>query len=381
MFDLSGIGGAIAAIAALLSFIVAHEAGHYFAAKATGMKVTEFFIGFGPRIWSFRRGETEYGIKPIPFGAYVKVVGMHGDEEVAPADEPRAYRNQPLWAKSVVVLSGVAMNFLIAFLIFVGLFLATGVPVTVDGEAVSSTTIDSVVPEFHGVPTAAAVAGLEPGDKIVAVDGIGIPDWETLTGVIGPLPGTRVEITVERDGQTRSIPVVLGERTDEITGEVTGFLGVSPMFLTRPVGIGEALRLAGVSVGGAVLMTFDAFGEMIRIENILVWVRGLAGAEVPLDNRPVSPVGIAQIGAQASTLGWENVVAMMAIVNIFLGTFNALPLFPLDGGHFLVAVIEKVIRRPINIRYLIPVAVSVIVLAASLGLLALALDIFHPIRL
>ena len=112
--------GGIAAFVALILFIVAHEAGHYFAAKATGMKVTEFFIGFGPRIWSFKKGETEYGIKPIPFGAYVKVVGMSALEEVPAEDLDRTYRVKPFWAKSLVVLSGVAANFFIAWLIFTG---------------------------------------------------------------------------------------------------------------------------------------------------------------------------------------------------------------------------------------------------------------------
>lgn len=381
MADLSGVGGAIAAVAALLAFIVAHELGHFVAAKATGMKVTEFFIGFGPRIWSFRRGETEYGVKPIPLGAYVKVIGMHGEEEVSVEDEPRAYRNRPLWAKSVVVLSGVMINFVIAYLIFFSFILWKGVPEVADGRPIPTTEIAVVVDEVDGEPTAASAAGLVVGDRLVEVDGRAIATWEELTEGIGPFPGQMVEITVVRDGQRLVIPVTLGSRTDPETGEVFGFLGVAPEFLFRRAGVIEAAGLAVTDVGGAVLMTFESLGEMLRIDTVTTLLAGLRGAEVPIESRPVSPVGMAQIGAQASEFGLENAILMMAIVNVFLGTFNALPLFPLDGGHFVVAVVEKLIRRPVNIRYLMPVAVSVIVVVASLGLLALALDIVQPIDL
>ena len=129
----------LAAAAAIVLFVTAHEAGHFFAAKATGMKATQFFFGFGPKLWSTQRGETEYGVKLLPLGGYVRIIGMNPLEEVAPADVGRTYREKKFWEKSVVVLAGVGMNFLIAFIIFFGIILANGVP-----EA--QPVVDEVVP-------------------------------------------------------------------------------------------------------------------------------------------------------------------------------------------------------------------------------------------
>lgn len=373
--------GGLAAFLALISFVVAHEAGHYFAAKATGMKVTEFFIGFGPRIWSFRRGETEYGIKPIPFGAYVKVAGMSHIEDVAPEDEGRTYREKPFWAKSLVVLSGVGANFLLAFLIFSGLALWEGRPVIVDGEPVLTTSVRAVVPESDGKPTAAALAGMEAGDRIVAVDGVPIDDWAVLTESLAGRPGETVTIAVERDAEQVVLEATLGERKDPETGEVVGFLGIAPAIQMESLNVFQAAGLGGRQVVAAVPLTLQSFGQLFRLDTITTLLRGLTGAEIPDDSRPVSPVGIVQIGSQATEFGIGNFVAMLAIINVFLGTLNVIPLFPLDGGHFAVALYEKLTGRRANMDKLIPVAVTVIVIISAIGLLAIALDIVNPIDL
>src|SRR5690606_1249698 len=166
------IGGLIAVVAIVL-FVTAHEAGHFFAAKATGMKATEFFFGFGPRLWSTKKGETEYGIKAIPAGGYVRIIGMNPFEEVAPADVGRTYREKPFWKKSVVVLAGVGMNFLLAFILFFGVILAMGIsePVPVVADLVQTS---------GGEPVAAERAGLQVGDRIVAVDGVAYDEWPDL---------------------------------------------------------------------------------------------------------------------------------------------------------------------------------------------------------
>jgi membrane-associated protease RseP (regulator of RpoE activity) len=373
--------GGLAAFLALISFVVAHEAGHYFAAKATGMKVTEFFIGFGPRIWSFRRGETEYGIKPIPFGAYVKVAGMSHIEDVAPEDEGRTYREKPFWAKSLVVLSGVGANFFLAFLIFSGLALWEGRPVIVDGEPVLTTSVRAVVPESDGKPTAAALAGMEAGDRIVAADGVPIDDWAVLTESLAGRPGETVTITVERDAEQVVLEATLGERKDPETGEVVGFLGIAPAIQMESLNVFQAAGLGGRQVAAAVPLTLQSFGQLFRLDTITTLLRGLTGAEIPDDSRPVSPVGIVQIGSQATEFGIGNFVAMLAIINVFLGTLNVIPLFPLDGGHFAVALYEKLTGRRANMDKLIPVAVTVIVIISAIGLLAIALDIVNPIDL
>lgn len=374
--------GGIGALLALIFFIVAHEAGHFLAAKATGMKVTEFFLGFGPRIWSFRRGETEYGIKPIPFGAYVKIVGMSALEEVPPEDRGRTYREKPFWAKTVVVLAGVGANFLIAYLMFFGLALAEGRPVLVDGEPVPTRTVATIVDTTDdGATTAAVAAGIREGDVVVAVDGAPTPDWDAVSAALAARPGQQIDITVERDGTTLDLTTTLGSRTDPQTGEVSGFLGVGPEFERESIGIGTAAVGAGGQVVDGVRFTFISFARLLRLDTITELAGGIAGGEVSNDVRPVSPVGIVQIGAQADELGVANLLYLLAIVNVILGTLNALPLYPLDGGHFAVALYEKVTGREPDIRRLIPLAVMVIGALSLIGIMALLLDILQPIRL
>lgn len=365
--------GAIGVVLAIILFVVAHEAGHYFAAKATGMKVTEFFIGFGPKIWSFRRGETEYGIKPIPFGAYVKIVGMSSLEEVDPADAGRTYREKEFWKKTVVVLAGVATNFLLAYLIFFGIALA-------DGEAIPNTEVAAVVEELEGGgPTAAAAAGLMEGDIILAVDGIEATSWETVAERLAGLPNQDVVLAIDRGGDRIELPVTLGERVDPETGETIGFLGVAPGFDRVPISIFSAAGLAGRQLGTGIGYTFVTFGEIFRLESLAQIFGGLFGGEVPDEVRPVSPIGLAQIGAQVGDLGVRNLIFLLAVVNVVLATINALPLFPLDGGHFAVALYEKLSGRQADVRKLMPLAILVIGMLSLLGVAAIILDIIDPI--
>lgn len=357
--------GGFAAIVAIVFFVLAHEAGHFFAAKATGMKVTEFFFGFGPRLWSTRKGETEYGFKAFPLGGYVRIIGMNPLEEVPPEDIGRTYREKKFWEKSIVVLSGIAANFLLAFLLFYGLVVSQG---TTELQPV----IDEVV-----TGSAAEEGGLLPGDRIVAIDGRTITAWDDITDqlrVVGPNPTT---ISVERDGQTLDIGVVLRGRED---APGVGFLGVSPSIGTVDVGPVEGVGLAGQMVGNAVTTTFEGLGQMIRPSSILQYLGVLVGnTDVPDEIRPVSPIGIVNIGAQASSVAFF--IGMMATVNVILGTLNLLPLFPLDGGHFAVALYEKISGRQANMRALIPVATAVFGLIVFLGLVAIILDIVNPINL
>lgn len=374
--------GGIAALVALVGFIVAHEAGHYFAARATGMKVTEAFIGFGPRIWSFKRGETEYGIKPIPFGAYVKIVGMNSLEDVPPEDEHRTYRSKPFWAKSVAVLSGVLANFVIAFLIFSTVAMVEGEPVVVDGEPVLTTQVSGVVEaDDDGQPTAAAEAGLRTGDVIVEIDGVEVGGWEELRDRIEATAGQEVVLVVERDGERLELATTMGTRVDPDSGDEVGFLGFAPAVATEDISVLDAGWIGARQVGLAVGFTFESFGRILRFDTLGQLFGGITGGEIDPDVRPVSPIGIVQIGSQAEEFGLVNVVLLMAFVNVILGTLNALPLYPLDGGHFAVAVYEKVTGRTADIRKLIPVALTVIGVIGLIGVLAIILDIVNPIDL
>ena len=374
------MAGGFVVFIALVLFIVAHEAGHYFAAKATGMKVTEFFLGFGPRIWSFKRGETEYGIKPIPFGAYVKVIGMSSIDEVEPEDEDRTYRSKPFWAKSLVVLSGIGANFLIAYLIFFGLALTQGEPVIVDGELVETTTIGAVVDEdASGEPTTAANLGLAEDDTIVAIDGRLTPEWDDLVAALESRAGEPIEVTVDRDGEELVLTGVLGTRV--VDGQERGFLGISPAPLTEQLTVGEATVDAGSQFVEAIRFTFVSFGRLLQLDSLGQLFGGIFGGEVDDDVRPVSLVGVVQIGSQADEVGVATIALILAIINVVLGIINGLPLFPLDGGHFAVALYEKLSGRTADVRKLIPVAVIVIAFISIFGLAAIILDIVQPIDL
>lgn len=367
---LAGVGGLIA----IVLFVTAHEAGHFVAAKATGMKATEFFFGFGPRLWSFRRGETEYGIKAFPLGGYVKIVGMSALEQVDPADEARTYRVAPFWKKSVVVLAGVAANFVIAYLIFFALALSQGV-------AVPSPEVGQVVEELPGgEPAPAAEAGLVEGDRIVAVDGVATPGWEELQAALESRPGETVTLLVERGDERIELLATLAAVENPETGEPQGKLGFVPAF-DRERGVGTAAVGAADAIRFTVGLTFEVFGNIIRPESLGRLAGGLVGEEVPDEIRPVSLIGIFTLGAQADEIGIGNYIGLLASVNVILGTLNALPLYPLDGGHFAVAVYEKVTGRRADIRKLAPVAAMVIAFVAFLGLVGLVLDIFDPIDL
>lgn len=362
--------GGLIGVFALVVFVTAHEAGHFIAAKATGMKATEFFFGFGPRLWSFRKGETEYGIKAIPAGGYVRIVGMNPFEEIAPEDVGRTYREKPFWKKAVVVLAGVGMNFFLAFVMFVGIIFAVGVSEVV--PVVSEVIAD----------TAAAEAGLEAGDRIVAIDGTDYEEWEEISGLLASRPGEDVTLSVLRDGETIDLPVTLGSRQSPESGEEEGFLGVGATLSDRPVGFFEGIGMAGEQVWVNIGLTFEVMGNIIQPESLLRLAGVFVGqTDIPDEIRPVSPIGMANLGTQVETLGIANYVALLASINVILATFNVIPLLPLDGGHFAVALWQKVTGREPDVRRLVPVAVAVIGLFTFLTLAAVILDIVNPIQL
>jgi membrane-associated protease RseP (regulator of RpoE activity) len=367
------LGGFAAAIAIIL-FVTAHEAGHFFAAKATGMKVTEFFFGFGPRLWSTRKGETEYGVKLLPLGGYVRIVGMNPLEEVSATDMGRTYREKKFWEKSVVVLAGVGMNFLIAFVIFYGIVLVNGVS---EPQPVVDDVVESVEIDDETVPTPAVVSGLEKGDLIVSIGGHQIETWSDVPAALAEVGVGPTTMEVSRGGQVMSLDVVLIERDGD---SATGFLGVSPLVEVHEPGILGSIGVAGGQVWEGIGFTFQAIGDMIKPSSLAQYVGVLAGdTDVDEEIRPVSPIGIVNIGTQT-----ESAVAflgVLAFVNVILATINLLPLYPLDGGHFAVAVYEKLTGREANVRRLAPVAAAVIGLFAFLGFVAVILDIVNPISL
>jgi membrane-associated protease RseP (regulator of RpoE activity) len=359
---LGGIAGAVA----IILFVTAHEAGHFIAAKAVGMKATEFFFGFGPKLWSKRLGETEYGFKALPFGGYVRIVGMNPLEEVAPEDMGRTYREKKFWEKSLVVLAGVGMNFLLGFFLFYGVILANGVP----GGPTS--TVATVVEN-----SPAAESGIRVGDTIVAIGAVPVEEWQDIPAALEAEGPGEATVTIRRGGATRTLTVELAE-SESVPG--AGFLGIGPTVAIVDVGPVQGIGMAGRLVWDGVLDTFHTLYQMFRPSSLAEYFGVLAGdTDVPDEIRPVSPIGIANIGSQAESVGFF--LGILAYVNVILATINLLPLFPLDGGHFAVALYEKITGRQADVRRLVPIAAAVIGIFAFLGFVAVILDVANPINL
>ncbi|MEX1037912.1 MAG: M50 family metallopeptidase [Acidimicrobiia bacterium] len=369
--------GGIAAAVAIVLFVTAHEAGHFLAAKAVGMKATQFFFGFGPKIWSTQRGETEYGFKWLPLGGYVRIVGMNPLEEVAPEDLGRTYREKKFWEKSFVVLAGVGTNFMIALILFFGIAVTQGV-------AELTTEVNTVVPavEIDGVeqPSPAALAGLEPGDVIRGVGGSTVSDWDDVVAALRSEGGGPTTLEVERNGEILTLSTDLIEQPASDGTGTTGFLGVTSVVEVEDVGPVQGIGLAAQNVWRGIEGTFLSIGEMVKPSNIVQYFGVFVGdTDVDQNIRPVSPIGIVNITNQMDSVA--AFVGILALVNVILATLNLLPLFPLDGGHFAVALYERVTHREANFEKLMPVAAAVVVLFVFLGVVAIILDVVNPISL
>jgi membrane-associated protease RseP (regulator of RpoE activity) len=368
--------GGLIMLAAVIVSLMLHELGHFVTARATGMKVTEFFLGFGPRIWSTQRGETEFGIKAIPVGGYNRIVGMDPLEEIAPEDEGRTYRDKKFWQKSVVVLSGVVIHFLLAYLIFFGILVGFGIE---DVEAGPLTTVDAVQTTLDsGAASPAANAGLEAGDTILAIDGVSVSTWDELVSIIAAKPGESVQILIDRNGAEETLTTTLASVPND-QGSTVGYLGINPAYPIERIGVIHAAGYAGKAVGVTTRQTLTAFGTLVRPSSLARLAGAFVGnTDVPNDIRPVSPVGIVHLG---EGLNAQALLALVALLNIVLGVFNGLPLFPLDGGNFVIALYEKVSRRRANMKVLMPIAAAVMMLVIFLFSVALLLDIVNPIQL
>lgn len=361
------ISGAVTMVVALLTFVMIHEAGHFIAAKALGMKATEFFLGFGPKLWSFRRGDTEYGLKLFPVGGYVRIIGMNPYEEVDPADVGRTYREATTGRKLIVILAGIGLNFLTAFVLLWGIFVGFG-----DQEWVPNTTVYAIVED-----SAAAVAGLSVGDTILSIDNQAIATWDDIVSVVGDRPGETVAIQVERAGEQMILPVEIGVQEDD---PGRGFLGIGPDadLIETDIGFIEGFGRAGGEVVRLTGMAYSFIGDLVRPSTIGQLVGGVTGGEITTDARPVSIVGLARIGSQAEEIGVANLLYLMASINVILGSFNVIPLLPLDGGHAAIALYEKIFRRPANLQAMAPLTAAVIALFIFLGVLTIVLDITNP---
>ena len=364
-------------IIGFVAILMIHEGGHLVAAKAFGMKATKYFLGFGPTLWSFQRGETEYGIKAIPAGGYVRIIGMNPLEEVPPEDVDRTYMSKPFWQKSVVVMAGVATHFVLAFVLLWVAHVIIGEP---DRDR-PQLEIAQVVPQTDdGSPTAAVLSGIEAGDRVLAVDGVPVATWNELTSILRTHPNQHILLDVQRDGERLQLGATLTSRIDPVTGEELGFLGVSPKVgksRDNPIlGIGRA-------AGDVVLFTRQsARGMWEFVANFGNFIGAVLGDDDVLDEvRPVSIIGIAQFGAASQRAGLNFTLELIAYISIFVGLVNAIPLYPFDGGHFAVALYEKVTGRQPDVRKLIPLGAVVLFFLMLVGVLGIYFDIVRPIDL
>ena len=367
--------GIVAFIVGIFVMILAHEAGHFVAARAFGIKVEEFFLGFGPRLWSFRRKGTEYGVKALPLGGYVRIAGMNPLEEPPPEDHGRTFTSKPKWQRAIVLVAGAATHFVLAFVALFVLFAAIGIP-TRFGALVAE-----VEPKLKGERSPAAIAGLEPGDEILAIDGQPV-DYETFPRAIDQSVGEKISITVRRGEEEITLnarPVLA-----EVEGERTGRLGISfqsGLVLERerlsPLdALGESSRAIGVGVVGS----FQAMGRVFGPEGIGRVGEALVGDRERSLEDPVGVVGAARVAGQAVEAGFFDVfLQMFAFFNIFVGLLNLMPLPPLDGGHLAVLGIEAVRRRPIDPRRLVPLTALVAGFLILFTVALLYLDIAAPV--
>ncbi len=379
-------------IIGFILMIIIHEGGHYAAARAFGMKVTEFFVGFGPMLWSTKRGETEYGVKLIPLGGYVRIIGMNPFEEVEPGEESRTYRQAPFWQKSIVILAGIVSHFVVALALLWFVAVAWGTfAMDTDGQVVRTTTISGVsgVLPASDEATPAALSGVEVGDTIIAVDGAPITTWEEFTDFAEANGGNNVVITVNRDGEVLDLESTLatidrpifedGEMVLDAQGdpvlEESGFYGVTPEAQKDSHGIVAAVPIAVGQFFDAAVQSVKGLWQMvIGFPSLVASLFG--GSDEVLETvRPISPIGLVRLAGPI-----ESTLQLLALVNIFVGVLNFVPLYPLDGGHFSVAVYEKVTGREPNVQRLLPVAAIVFIFIVSIGLMGVYLDIFKPIQ-
>jgi membrane-associated protease RseP (regulator of RpoE activity) len=364
----------------LLVIILVHEGGHFLVARAFGFKVEEYFVGFGPRVWSVRRGEIEYGVKALPLGGYVKIAGMNPYEQVADSDLPRAYGSKPRWQRALTIFAGPGSHFLVAALLFASLFMVFGVanpkvPIVAAVEPtlrLGSSSVDVGSPAF--------LAGVRPGDVIVAVGDRRDPTWDQLskatTAWATDHAGTPLSFMIARDGRRILLDIV--PVLTKVGNKTIGRIGIT---------LGPQKRgFVGSVVGGVSMVGQTAWGSIQQIGHIfgphgIGRVLSLLFTSAPRNiNDSASVVGVGQqVDALGSAGDWSSFLYLLGYVTVFIGLVNLVPLPPFDGGHLAVLVLEKIRGKTIDMRKLIPVSAAVMGFLILFVMATVFLDITKPL--
>jgi membrane-associated protease RseP (regulator of RpoE activity) len=417
---LAYITGIILFALAILISVSLHEAGHMLTAKAFGIKVTRFFVGFGPTLWSFRKGETEYGVKGIPLGGFVKITGMtplEEEEEVEEKDRGRVFWRKPLWQRTLVLAAGSITHFVIGFIAlwilvsFVGVVAnpAYAEQVTASQEhakvavaecvATTDTTAEAGDCPEGQIEGPAYAAGIQNGDEITAVGDDTVTDWDSLIATVSELtPGEPVAVTVDSGGTESTVdvtPYAAEAETEDGKTETVARLGV---FVYTDPAVAPTMAVGGIEgIGETFTYTGDMFKETFIALGQLpskippLWDAIMGGERS--DDSPVSVVGASRLGGEMVQYDqWAMFFMLLVVLNYFIGIFNLLPLLPMDGGHIAIAWYEKArswiaAKRgkpdPGRVDYLklMPLTYAVIVLLGGFMLLTITADIVNPITI
>jgi membrane-associated protease RseP (regulator of RpoE activity) len=378
--------GLIAFIVTLLVMVVFHEFGHFITARKFGIKVEEFFVGFGPRVFSRWRGETEFGLKAILLGGYVKIAGMNPFQEITEEERPRTFGAKPPWQRAIVLVAGSFTHLILATVVFAFLFGVVGIR----DSSKPLTIVDVVSPELANKPGPADVAGLKPGDKIIAVGGEPVASWEEIRERIRSAAGVETTFEIERDGQRKELlitPVEVEvpidpEKPDPAKTEKVGQIGVAPDFKVDRDGpltaVGKGVRTTGEAIVGSVVGAKEIFSPD-AISGVFTALVGEGERQIS-GEEPIGLIGGARLAGQAGAAGaTESLIMFLGGFIVFVGVINLAPLPPLDGGHLLVLGLEKLFRRKIDARKVIPVAAVVLGFFLLFAVALLYLDVARPL--
>ncbi len=429
------VGGILFMLLGLGLSIGLHEVGHLVPAKLFGVRVGQYMIGFGPRLWSKRFGETEYGFKVLPLGGFISMSGMYpastdagparglfrtliqdarsaNDETIAEGAEDRVFYRLPVWKRVIVMLGGPLMNLVLAVLIFT--VLASGIGLQQGTTTIASVT-QCVLPASStqeecrtGDPSSpAAEAGILPGDVLVSIDGTPVSTFAEATAIVQAAPGEALDMVVRRNGAEETLTIrpiaaerkitdasgqpVLDERGEQVVREV-GYVGMGSQmgFVQQPLLVGPELAMGNVA----------RVANLVATLPVRLWDVGaslVTGSERD-PNGPLSVVGVGRLAGEVAATEapilnrFTVLLSLLGSLNIALFVFNLIPLLPLDGGHVVVALWEgirrvwaKLFRRPppapVDATRLVPLTVVVAALLIGMGALLLVADVFKPISI